>query len=86
MGLKQDWRFLNSLSSRIRARHKPVRDKSNLKLSDELLDLGLALIDKATSVEGLSGALHHRDGLLIALLALVPLRRRHLPGCKSGRT
>ena len=85
MGPGQNWRFLNSLSSRIRARHKPVRDKSNLKLSDELLDLGLALIDKATSAEGLTAALLHRDGLLIALLALVPLRRRNIAGLQIGR-
>jgi integrase/recombinase XerD len=85
MGPQQDWRFLNSLSSKIRARHRPVRDKSNLKLSDELLDVGLSLIDKATGGEGLTAARLHRDGLLIALLALVPLRRRNLAGPRLGR-
>ena len=62
MGPKQDWRFLNSLSSKVRARHKPVRDKSNLKMSDELLDLGLSLIDKTTEAQGLRAAILHRDG------------------------
>jgi integrase len=85
MGPGQDWQFLNSLSSKVRARHKPVRDKSNLRLSDELLDLGLSLIDKATEVQGLSAAILHRDGLLIALLALVPLRRRNIAGLRIGR-
>ena len=42
------WPFFNVLESRIRARHKPARDKRNVKLSDELLGLGLLLIEKAT--------------------------------------
>ena len=85
MGPTQYWRFLNSMSSKIRARHKPVRDKSNLRLSDELLGLGLALIDKATRAQGLTATLLHRDGLLIAFLALVPLRMRNLAGLRIGR-
>jgi integrase/recombinase XerD len=85
MGPAHDWQFLNLLSSKVRARHKPVRDKSNLKLSDELLDLGLSLIDRATEVQGLTAAILHRDGLLIALLSLVPLRRRNIAGLRIGR-
>jgi integrase/recombinase XerD len=85
MGPAQDWRFLNRLSSKVRARHKPVRDKSNLKLSDELLDLGLSLIDRATEAQGLTAALLHRDGLLIAFLSLVPLRRRNIAGLRIGQ-
>jgi hypothetical protein len=46
MGPSQDWAFLNRLSSKVRARHRPVRNKSNLKLSDELLDLGLLLLTR----------------------------------------
>jgi integrase/recombinase XerD len=85
MGPTQYWGFLNYMSSKIRARHKPVRDKSNLRLSDELLDLGLALIDRATRAQGLTATLLHRDGLLIAFLALVPLRMRNLAGLRIGR-
>jgi integrase len=85
MGPAQDWQFLNALSSKVRARHKPVRDKSNLKMSDELLDLGLSLIDRATEAQGLTAAILHRDGLLIALLSLVPLRRRNIAGLRIGQ-
>lgn len=85
MGPRQDWRFLNALSSKVRARHKPVRDKSNLRLSDELLDLGLSLIDSATEAQGLAAAILYRDGLLIAMLALVPLRRRNIAGLRIER-
>jgi integrase len=77
MGPERSWAFINALASRIRARHKPARDKRNLKLSDELLGLGVSLIDQATAATGLAAAVLHRDGLMIALLALVPLRRRN---------
>ena len=46
MGPDKSWSFINALESRIRARHKPARDKSNLKLSDELFGLGLSLIER----------------------------------------
>jgi integrase/recombinase XerD len=85
MGPNLSWTFINALGSRIRARHKPLRDKRNLKLSDELLDLGLSLIDKATVAAGLEAAILHRDGLMIALLALVPLRRRNFAGLRLDR-
>ena len=62
-----------------------MRDKSNLRLSDELLGLGLALIDKATRAQGLTATILHRDGLLIAFLALVPLRMRNLARLRIGR-
>jgi integrase/recombinase XerD len=78
------WAFINALESRIRARHKPARDKRNLKLSDELLSLGLLLIDKAAAFSGREAALLHRDGLMIALLALVPLRRRNFAALRLG--
>ena len=79
------WVFINIFESRIRARHKPARDKRNLKLSDELLGLGLSLIDKAAACSGREAALLHRDGLMIALLALVPLRRCNFGGLRLGR-
>ena len=85
MGPTQHWGFIKSVASKIRARHKPARDKSNLRLSDELLDLGLSFISNATKASGLAATLLHRDGLLIAFLALVPLRIRNLAGLRIGR-
>lgn len=82
IGQGGDWRFINAVASKIRAHHKPTRDKTNLRMSDELLDLGLRLIDQATKKKRLSAAILHRDGLIIALLALVPLRRRNLAGLR----
>jgi integrase len=79
---ERSWIFINAISSKIRAHHQPARDKNNLKLSDELLGLGLELIDRAALASGLPAAILHRDGLMIALLALAPLRRRNMAGLR----
>ena len=85
MGPTQNWRFINEIASRVRARHVPARDKSNLKLTDELLALGLALMERAGSLKGWRAAILYRDGLIIAFLALVPLRRRNIEGILLGK-
>ena len=85
MGPTRSWQFINEIASRIRARHVPARDKSNLKLTDELLDLGLALMERVGSQEGWPAAVQYRDGLIIAFLALVPLRRRNIEGILLGK-
>jgi integrase/recombinase XerD len=46
------------------------------------LDLGLGLIDRSKLASGLSAAILHRDGVMIALLALIPLRRRNMAGLR----
>jgi len=78
MDPQKDWSFINDRASRVRAQHKPVRDKKDIKLTDELLALGLKLMDEANAYEGLEAAILFRDGLMIAFLALVPVRRRNL--------
>jgi integrase/recombinase XerD len=81
----RDWSRINRIASRIRARHKPVRDKSNLRLSDELFELGLKLMAQARHTTGFKAAIDFRDGLIIAFLSLTPLRRRNLADFKLGR-
>ena len=78
MDPNRDWSFINRLASKVRARHRPARDKTNLRLSNELVDLGFKLIRAAEDLVGLDAAITHRDGLLIGFLALIPLRRRNL--------
>ena len=51
--------------------------------SEELLGLGLSLINQAAATAGLKATVLHRDGLIIALLA--PLRRRNLAGLRLRR-
>jgi integrase len=74
----KDWSFINDRASRVRAQHKPVRNKQDIKLTDELLALGLKLLAKASEYEGLEAAILLRDGLIIAFLALIPVRRRNI--------
>ena len=74
----KDWSFINDRAARIRAVHKPVRNKKDIKLSDELLALGLKLMAQADTHEDLEAAIQFRDGLIIAFLALIPVRRRNL--------
>ena len=78
MDPKKNWSFINDRASRVRAQHKPVRSKNDIRLSDELLALGLKLIAEADTFKGLDAAILFRDGLIIAFLALVPVRRRNL--------
>jgi integrase/recombinase XerD len=86
MGPGLNWGFINRIAAKIRARHRPVRDKGNLRLSEELLDLGLRLIGEAAhkNLTPRQSATMHRDGLLIAFLSLVPLRRKNLARLTLG--
>jgi integrase len=86
MGPNRAWSFLNEFASKIRARHRPARDKSNLRLSNELVDLGFALMAGTEGLTGLDAAIAYRDGLVIAFLALIPLRRRNLAALVLDRT
>ena len=74
----QDWSFINRLAAKVRARHKPARSKKHLKLSPELVDLGMSLMAKAQTYEGVEAAILYRDGLMIAMTAYVPFRRRNI--------
>jgi integrase len=78
MAPDRDWSFINDRAARIRAQHKPVRNKKDIRLSDELLVLGLKLMLDANELDGYEAAILFRDGLMIAFLALIPVRRRNL--------
>ena len=82
----RDWSFINGMASKVRARHRPARDKANLRLSNELVDLGFKLIGTAEALDGLDAAIMYRDGLLIGFLALIPLRRRNMADLVLQRT
>lgn len=86
-GPDRDWSFVKHAASRIRAHDRPARDKrSRLVQSDELLDLGLRLIEEAPSAStARKAAVIFRDGFLIAFLALRPLRRKNLATLTIGQ-
>ena len=85
MNPAHDWSYINRMAARIRSTHKPARSKAHLKLSEELVNLGFALMQQAEAKSGLDAAILFRDGLIIGFLALVPLRRRNLARLYLGQ-
>jgi integrase len=85
-----DWGFLQRAVRSLAARAVPTRNKEpRLRSSATLLELGLALMQKASTQYArrpFYGATLYRDGLMIAFLALRPLRLRNLAGLELGRT
>jgi integrase/recombinase XerD len=84
-----DWRWLAAISGRIKSQAKPIPEKHHLVTSETLYKLGTRLMDDAlacgkppTSWRVQSA---FRDGLIIALLALIPLRRRTLSALRIGK-
>jgi hypothetical protein len=52
----------------------------------QLIRLGIGLMEQAQpQIEGLNAAIAYRDGLIIALLACRPIRRRNLAALSIGR-
>jgi integrase/recombinase XerD len=86
-----DWCWLLTLTKRFKAAapHKPR--KYHLVTSDHLYALGLELMDRAVAEAEAAKriskacAFEYRDGLIIALLALIPLRSRTLVALRIGK-
>jgi integrase len=79
-----DWSWLLNIIKRMAVTAPRRADKYHLVTSDRLYLLGIALMDRAIADAGVVGritntrAIEYRDGLVIALLALIPLRSRTL--------
>lgn len=77
-----DWSWLKTIGKRIDAQARPRSDRSRGVTSAQLYAIGLQLMADAEKAALSAGqvtredALAYRDGLIIALLAAVPLRRR----------
>jgi integrase/recombinase XerD len=80
LGPRRNWKFIARIVSKVRARSDPTSSKhSRLVGTDELLTLGLQLMEQAsTEPTPLRAGIAFRDGLIIALLSLRTLRRRNL--------
>ena len=84
-----EWSWLLHISKRIKAQAKRKPDKHHLVTSETLYALGLELMDRVIT-SGKPAATRtpqnaFRDGLIIALLALIPLRRRTLAALRIGK-
>jgi integrase len=77
-----DWTWLKAIRGVAKRQATPVRHKTGrLTTPLALLQLGQSLMAEAVAAEtAAAAALRYRDGLMIAWLALLPLRRRNLMG------
>jgi integrase/recombinase XerD len=88
---KEDWSWLLVITKRIAAAATPKPRRFGLVSSDQLYLLGVELMDEAVaeasdqSKISKSTALQYRDGLLIALLAVIAVRRRTVTALRTGR-
>jgi integrase len=86
-----DWGWLLTLAKRIEARTKARSKRDRLRTSDELYALGWQLMQKGEADYEerqrvtKAAALAYRDGLMIALLAVAPMRRRNLASLTPGQ-
>jgi integrase/recombinase XerD len=84
-----EWSWLLSISKLITAQAKQKPEKHHLVTSETLYALGIELMDRvngnAAKNMSTTHALNYRDGLIIALLALIPLRRRTLAALRIGK-
>ena len=87
MAPESNWKWLAQLRRSLKAQAHPTRDKlSRLKQPEELIALGERLMDEAEAARrSATRAVRYRDGLLIALLAYRPVRRKNLAMMRLGR-
>lgn len=87
-GIDCTWLF--NAAKRIARQAKPRPARHHLITSERLYILGLKLMDEAIATANASGAVSnegaflYRDGLIIFLLAVIPLRRRTLTALRVG--
>ena len=86
---ERDWTWLKAVKARLygrRPRHAPT---GPVITSVQLLDLGQQLMDESKPAPGtpisMDDAVRYRDGLMIALLAFIPIRRKNLAALEIGR-
>jgi len=75
-----DWRWLHNLKARLAAQSRPEDRFGRLVPPWQTLDFGIELMDEALGLPTTrkQREIQYRDGLLIALLSLWPIRRRSI--------
>jgi integrase len=85
-----DWAWIERAADRLHGRARHKKDiREILQPASEVLDLGFSLMEEEGQGDGAStaggyGSVRYRDGLMIALLILCPLRRRNLASLALG--
>ena len=89
MAPELDWRWILRAADRLRVTAAPARDKASRLVSPKrLMQLGLAIMNEADTPSrdtAVRRAADYRDGLIVALLALCPLRMRNLTMITCGQ-
>ena len=79
-----DWSWLKTIAKRIESRATPLPSRSGEVTTAQLFALGIQLMTEAQNSAVAAGHISrvdaptYRDGLIVALLAAVPLRKRTL--------
>ena len=85
----RDWRWLKAVKARLHSTAPSRSPIGPVITSVQLLALGQALMDDIEPTRDvplrMANAIRYRDGLIIALLAFAPLRRKNLAALKLGR-
>lgn len=80
---ESDWSWLRAVGSRLAVRARPQNRFGQLVPPLQTLDFGMKLMEKAANTR--SGDRDYRDGLIIAVLSLWPLRRRTVAALRVDR-
>jgi len=84
-----DWSWLKSIKARLYAAAPAYGTTKPVITSLQLLDLGQQLMDESQPTPSapirMADAVRYRDGMMIALLAFMPLRRKNLAAIEIGR-
>ncbi len=85
----RDWRWLKAIKTRLHEAAPSRSPTGPVITSVQLLDLGLKLMNESKPQPDASLDVHqavaYRDGLMIALLAFVPIRPKNLASLEIGR-
>ena len=88
MAPDRDWRWMRNAERRLRRAATPKDKRARLVPTDELFSYGLQLMaaaDGPADGRAMDRAQRYRDGLMIALLAARPFRRRNFVSIEIGR-
>ena len=83
-----DWAWLRSIKSRLASRARPEDRFDRLVPPLQTLDFGIELMDTALTLptsDHKQREIQYRDGLLLALLSLWPIRRRSIAALTVSR-
>jgi integrase/recombinase XerD len=85
----RDWTWLGAMKARLDKAAPASASPSPVITSVQLLDLGQRLMDESEATAGnaisLDDAICYRDGLMIAFVALMPIRPKNLTALEIGR-